>query len=302
MPDPGFVALRFDVEAADGDAWSDALLAAGAMSVDAIDPLAGSSGEQAVFAEPSGADPLWWPVSRLTALFERDTDLAAAVQSAAVAIAREPPAYETFAVAEQDWVRATQAQFQPIRIADDLWIVPTWCEAPFREALNLALDPGLAFGTGAHATTRLCLLWLRAHVRQGMSVLDYGCGSGILAIAAAKLGARRVVGTDIDPQALRAGADNARVNHADIAFVPVDALSDSTYDVVVANILANPLQLLAPVLAARVAPDGRIALAGILDAQAERVMACYAAWFDMTIWESADGWVLLAGHRRNHAP
>ena len=302
MPDPsGYAALSFDVEAGDGEAWSDALLAAGALSVDAADPRAGSCGERAIFAEPAEGDPQWWPVSRLTALFDRDADLAAIMRSTAATIGRDPPAYETFAVAEQDWVRATQAQFQPIRVADDLWVVPTWCEPPDRRAMNLVLDPGLAFGTGAHPTTRLCLLWLRAHVAQRTSVLDYGCGSGILAIAAAKLGANRVVGTDIDPQALRAGAHNARVNDADVAFVPVDALSDSTYDVVVANILANPLRLLAPALAARVASGGRIALAGILVTQAERVIASYGAWFDMTIWQSADGWALIAGRRRTDA-
>jgi len=222
---------------------------------------------------------------------------AAIMRDAARRIARTPPALETFAVDEQDWVRVTQAQFQPIAVGADMWIVPTWCRAPRADALNITLDPGLAFGTGAHATTRLCLLWLRQHVEPGISLLDYGCGSGILAIAAAKLGARRVVGTDIDPQAVRSSIDNARANGIDAAFVTADTLAPGRFDLVVANILANPLRILAPALAARVAPGGRIALAGILAGQAPQVADAYAPWFDIGSWRSDDGWVLLAGSR-----
>jgi ribosomal protein L11 methyltransferase len=292
-----FIALRFDVEAADGDAWSDALLEVGALSVDATDPRAGTADEAAVFDEP-GADPQWWPVSRLTALFGAGADPEAAVTCAAASLARAPPAYETFAVADRDWIFATQAQFKPIRIDDGLWIVPSWCAPPRAEALNIAIDPGLAFGTGAHPTTRLCLAWLRDCVQPGRSLLDYGCGSGILAIAAAKLGAHPVIGADIDPQAVRASADNARANDVDAAFVPVDALPGASFDIVVANILANPLRLLAPALAARTAALGRIALAGILSAQASDVSAAYAPWFEIDVWRSEDDWVLLAGRRR----
>src|SRR5690349_7130525 len=184
-----YVALHFDVSAADGDMWSDALLQAGALSVDATDPRAGTLDESPVFDERIDGERRWWPISRLTALVAADTDAEALLKHASRIAARSMPIFETTRIADQDWVRATQAQFQPIRITDDLWIVPTWCTAPVADAINIALDPGVAFGTGAHPTTRLCLAWLRSVVSRGSSVLDYGCGSGILAIAAAKLGA-----------------------------------------------------------------------------------------------------------------
>lgn len=293
-----YVALRFDVEAADGDVWSDALLAAGASSVEAADPRAGTPAETAVFDEGSATDPQWWPVSRLTALLGPSADPAAVLRDAARRLERAIPPYDTFPVADRDWVRLTQAQFQPIRIADDLWVVPSWCAAPHSDAINLSLDPGLAFGTGAHPTTRLCLLWLHEHVGRDTSVLDYGCGSGILAIAAAKLGAPRVVGTDIDFQAVQAGIENAHANDVHATFVRVDDLQPERFEIVVANILANPLRILAPALAARTAPGGRIALAGILAPQADDVIAAYARWFDMAAWRDAEGWVLLGGIRR----
>ncbi|HEX6136840.1 MAG TPA: 50S ribosomal protein L11 methyltransferase [Casimicrobiaceae bacterium] len=296
MLDPmTYVALRFDVEAADADCWSDALLAAGALSVEAADPRAGTAEETAVFAEPAGADPRWWPVSRLTALCDATVDPAAVVRAAAQALARTPPAFERFTVAERDWVLASRAQFRPIRITDDFWIVPSWCRPPRADALNLVLDPGLAFGTGAHPTTRLCLLWLAANVASSASVLDYGCGSGILAIAAAKLGAGRVAGADIDPQAVRASRDNARANGVDAAFGLADALGAQRFTHVVANILASPLRLLAPALAERTLSGGSIALSGILEAQAPEVIAAYAPWFELARWRSQDGWVLLSG-------
>lgn len=294
---PSYVALRFDVEAADGDAWSDAMLDAGALSVDAADPRAGTADETAVF-DAGAANPQWWPVSRLTALVEAGADPAAVLRDAAHRMGCDIPPHESSPVADRDWVRMTQAQFQPICIADDLWVVPSWCETPRPGAINLTLDPGLAFGTGAHPTTRLCLLWLREHVGRGASVLDYGCGSGILAIAAARLGAPRVVGADIDVQAVQAGVDNANANGVHATFVLVDDLPPERFEIVVANILANPLRMLAPALAARTAPGGCIALAGILAPQANDVIAAYAPWFDIALRGQAEGWVLLAGERR----
>jgi ribosomal protein L11 methyltransferase len=295
-----FRAVRFDVDGGDADRWSDALLEAGALSVDAADPRAGTDAEAARFAEPDDADPQWWPLTRLTALCA-DADPVALLRGSADALGIAVPAFEAFAVPDQDWVLATQAQFRPIRIADDFWVVPTWCRPPRADALNIVLDPGLAFGTGAHPTTQLCLRWLRGIVGARASVLDYGCGSGILAIAAAKLGARRVVGTDIDAQAVRASIDNARANRVDAAFVGTDELPHERFDVVVANILANPLRLLAPALAARTAQGGAIALSGILDAQAHDVIDAYASWFDMRAQARGDDWVLLAGVRRADA-
>ena len=297
-----YIALHFDVSAEDGDAWSDALLQAGALSVDAADPRAGTPVEAPVFDERVDGERHWWPISRLTALVAADTDTAALLLRASRLAARSVPVFETTRVAEQDWVRATQAQFQPIHITDDLWIVPTWCTAPVGDAVNIALDPGVAFGTGAHPTTRLCLAWLRSVVSRGSSVLDYGCGSGILAIAAAKLGAHPVTGVDIDPQAVTSSSANGRLNGVDATFVDVDALpAKMRFDIVVANILANPLRMLAPALAARAVDGGSIALAGILVAQVEEVASAFAPWFDIGIWRTDDDWALLAGARREKA-
>jgi len=290
--------LRFDAPAADAQAWADALLAAGALAIDVSDPAAGTPHETPQYGEPGEPGDSLWPISRLSALFAPGIDPHAAFRAASDAIALPAPPHETHAVAEQDWVRATQAQFGPIRITDDFWIVPTWAQAPVPGALNLRLDPGLAFGTGSHPTTCLCLEWLREQIRGGESLLDYGCGSGILAIAAARLGAGRVVGVDVDPLALSAGDANARANDVTASFIPPDALAPERFDIVVANILANPLTLLAPLLALRVRDGGHIALSGILEAQADAVAAAYARWFTIAAWKVRDSWVLLAGARR----
>ena len=270
---------------------------AGALSVDLADPRAESLDETPIYGEPGIDAPGAWPVTRITALFGSEVDLDHAGAEAAAAIGATLPAHERLDVADQDWVRATQAQFEPVRITDDLWIVPSWSRPVDPEALNLTLDPGLAFGTGSHPTTRLCLRWL-AHVDlRRASVLDYGCGSGILAIAAARMGAREVKGTDIDPQALVAATDNARRNGVNVRFVAPDALTPARFDLVVANILANPLVLLAPALAERVNVGGHIVLSGVLEAHAEDVMAAYRPWFRMTVWQREDGWVALTGGR-----
>lgn len=292
-----FIALRFDASAADADAWSDALLDAGALSVDVSDPHAGTANESPLYGEPGEAVAQRWDSSRVVALFAGDADWRSALDAVAQTLAHTVPPYETYPVADQDWVRQTQAQFGPIEIAPGFWVVPSWSALPEPGAITLRLDPGLAFGTGSHPTTRLCLEWLREHVAGGESVLDYGCGSGILAVAAAKLGAGRIVGTDVDPQAIRASVDNARANDVNAAFVEPDALPQVTYDVVVANILANPLILLAPALARRVAGGGRVVLSGILDEQADSVIAAYAHWFTLARWRGSEGWVLLTGKR-----
>lgn len=297
-----YLALRFDVDAADADAWSDALADLGALAVDVSDPAAGTAAETPVYAEPDQPGATLWPVARLTALFSAGTNVEAELHAAAAHLGIALPAHEVEEVADRDWVRATQAQFGPIEIDAGFWIVPSWRAPPDPAALNLALDPGVAFGTGSHPTTRLCLQWLRAAVTPGASVLDYGCGSGILAIAAAKLGAGEVVATDIDSQALRAGADNARANRTAVAFAAPDAIRGGAFDLVVANILTNPLRMLAPALSARVRAGGGLALAGLLDEQAALVADAYARWFTIAPWRTAEGWTLLAGVRLPDVP
>jgi ribosomal protein L11 methyltransferase len=295
-----YIALRFDIDADAAEVWADALMDSGALSVDIADAHAETPAEAPLYGEPGMAVTIVWPVSRLTVLFSAATILAAALAGLAASGKVLPP-HETFSVPEQDWVRATQAQFTPLQITDALWIVPSWCDPIDPAAINLALDPGLAFGTGSHPTTRLCLKWLARELRAGETVLDYGCGSGIIAIAACRLGAARVVGTDVDPQALIASRANALRNGVKPAFLSVDRLRGERmpFDVVIANILANPLVLLAPVLARRVRPGGRIVLSGILDAQAAAVITAYRRWFNIETCDSDDGWVALAGARRD---
>lgn len=275
------------------------MLQAGALSVEVTDARAGTPDEQAQFAEPGEADVEAWAASTLIALFDGGADVERALCDAAATLGLAPPLHETYGVEEQDWVRATQSQFGPIHVGERLHVVPSWCVPP-PTGVTLRIDPGLAFGTGSHPTTRLCLEWLLEEIAGGESLLDYGCGSGVLAIAAAKLGAAPVFGVDVDSQALRASADNAEANGVVADFVAPDALPARTFEIVVANILANPLMLLAPVIAARVAPGGRIALCGILEAQAGMVREAYAQWFKLAPRRRADGWVLLAGRR--HAP
>jgi ribosomal protein L11 methyltransferase len=290
-------ALRFDAPAGSAPRWADALLAAGALSVDVADACADTAAESPRYGEPCDGDLAPWPLSRLCALFDASVDAEAALASAAAQLDETPPAHWQDTIADADWVRETQAQFGPLRVTERLWIVPSWREPVDAGAINVRLDPGLAFGTGSHPTTLLCLRWLVENIAAHDSVLDYGCGSGILAIAAAMLGAGRVAGIDIDAQALAASRANALANGVTVAFGLPEALAAQTFDVVVANILANPLELLAPLLARRVQVGGRVVLSGILEAQSERVAAAYARWFNIAPWGSGEGWVALAGVR-----
>ena len=206
--------------------------------------------------------------------------------------------YDSETLEDQDWVRLTQSQFDPIQISERLWITPSWHKAPAGNAVNLQLDPGLAFGTGSHPTTRLCLKWLDTQLKGGESVLDYGCGSGILTIAALKLGAGSAVGVDIDEQAIRASNDNAAQNNVQAHFYLPDGLPQGQFDVVVANILANPLRMLGEMLAARTKQGGRIVLSGLLAEQSEELGEIYSQWFDIEPAETEEGWARLSGVKR----
>ena len=294
-----------EIDRAHAEALSDALMEAGALSVSVEDADEGTDQEKPQFGEP-GMVPTEaaWDRSRVVALTDIDADQAAIVAEAACAInLASPPAFTVRNVADEDWVRLTQSQFAPIHIGKNIWVVPSWHEAPDPDALILELDPGLAFGTGSHPTTRLCMEWLEAHPAPGDSVLDYGCGSGILAMVAKKMGAGDVAGVDIDPQAIDSACDNAVRNNCEIDFYLPDsfAVSDKAhhatgrFDIVVANILSSPLKLMAPMLAGRVAPGGALILSGVLARQAEEVAQAYAPFIKMGVWAEQDGWVALHG-------
>lgn len=297
-----WVSVALETDAAHADALSDALMAAGAISVSVEDALAGTDLETPQFGEPdaSGGGPATplWSESRVVALFDPSDDLIGRIAAATVAAGIDDlPEIELDEVAEQDWVRLTQAQFDPIRVNERLWIVPSWHAAPDAAAINLVLDPGLAFGTGSHPTTFLCLQWLCDTLRGSETLLDYGCGSGILGIAAAKLGAASVLGVDIDDNALIAARDNAANNRVALDLRHSREKLDEQFDIVVANILTNPLCVLAPLLAGRIAPGGRIALSGVLAIQADQVIAAYAPLVALRVGAERDGWVRLEGTR-----
>ena len=277
---------------------SDALMELGALSVSIEDADAETDSETPIFGEPGEAPPGMWRHNVVSALFDADADIDRVMVSLSEATGLRNLGYTVQAVEEQDWVRATQSQFDPIRIRNDLWIVPSWHDAPNPEALNIVLDPGLAFGTGSHPTTHLCLAWLADNLQGGESVLDYGCGSGILAIAAKLRGAGETIGVDIDPQAMVASRFNAENNGADVRFFLPDDMPTMITDVVVANILASPLKVLAPALASHCKPGGRIALSGILREQAEEVSAIYGEWFEMNPPQPLENWVLLTGRKK----
>jgi ribosomal protein L11 methyltransferase len=281
------------------EALSEALLAHGALSVDMLDADADTPDEQAIFGEPGEPTSSVWQHNLVNALFDSDADVAGVLQACCTELGIVPlPEHKIATLEENDWVRITQSQFDPIRISDRLWIVPTWHEPTDPKAINIALDPGLAFGTGSHPTTRLCLRWLDANIKGSESVLDYGCGSGILAIAAMKLGAGNAIGVDVDAQAVVASRDNASANQVQADFYLPDGIALKQYDVVVANILTNPLRALAPLLASATKPGGRIVLSGILAEQAEDVMRIYAQWFDLAPAVLEDGWCCLSGIKK----
>jgi ribosomal protein L11 methyltransferase len=272
-------ALTVEVDAEAAEALGDALLERGALSVAVLEPDL--------------------PVCKLSVLLAIDADAPALLREALVATGLPARPHHLEAVADDDWVRRSQAQFPPIAIGERLWVAPSWHEPPAgSRAAVVRIDPGMAFGTGTHPSTRLVLEFLTEAVRGGERVLDYGCGSGILGIAAAKLGATMVDAVDIDPEAVATATANASLNAVPVRTGAPDALAPGDYHVVVANILAQPLMLLAPLLAARTAAAGRIALSGILESQAAEVAAAYEPFFATTWHRGTEGWSLVEGRRR----
>jgi ribosomal protein L11 methyltransferase len=293
-----WVSLHIEAHSQNADLLSDTLMEIGALSASIEDANAETPDEQPIFGEPGDPPPGIWNKNIISALFNDDVDVNAVMAEVEAITGFKDLSYTTETVAEQDWVRATQSQFDPIRITDDLWIVPTWHDAPNPEALNIVLDPGLAFGTGSHPTTHLCLAWLVDQVKPHHQVLDYGCGSGILAIAAKKLGASEVLGVDIDAQAIISSEFNAEQNQVSADFYMATDYPEKQADIVVANILSSALSVLAPALAGACKQGGKIALSGILREQAEQVSAIYAEWFTMDAPVFMDSWTLLTGTKQ----
>ncbi|MBW8778066.1 MAG: 50S ribosomal protein L11 methyltransferase [Burkholderiales bacterium] len=275
-----------------------------ALSVSVEDSDADTDAEHALFGEPGMPPPsAGWQRSTLKALFETE---AAASEAATLLLAQEwatvPGSSVSMTalheVAEQDWVRLTQSQFDPVEITPTFWIVPTWHEPPAAATRLIRLDPGMAFGTGTHPTTRMCLGWIAAHEADiaGRRVLDYGCGSGILAIGAALHGGAPIDAVDIDPAAIATTAQNAADNGVTLRSGAPD-MASGEYPLVLANILATPLKMLAPLLCGHVAPGGHLVLAGILDRQADELKAAYAPWIALEVANTVDGWILMTGRK-----
>jgi ribosomal protein L11 methyltransferase len=292
----GWQNVSFLTDASHAEPLCDALLEAGALSACIEDADAGTPDEQPQFGEPGSVNSPGWMRSKVLALFEPDADVANMLSLAANQVGlSEVPSFSIEEIEEQNWVQLTQSQFDPIRVSERLWIVPSWHEIPDPKAISLILDPGMAFGTGSHPTTRLCLEWLERKVSAHCSVLDYGCGSGILAIAAARLGAGQVAGVDIDPQAVEAAYANAERNGVSALFADSTQPVAGEYDLVVANILSNPLRVLAPAICAHVRSGGQLALSGILREQADEIIGIYATWLPLAVADTREDWVCLSG-------
>lgn len=280
------------------EALSDALDALDALSVSVEDADAQTDAEQALFGEPGMPPPKdGWQRSRVQALFATE----ALANEAAVMLAAQEffagcSVLAVGAVPDQDWVRLTQSQFAPVEITPEFWIVPTWHEPPAQATKIIRLDPGLAFGTGTHPTTRMCLRWIARNHVERQRVLDYGCGSGILAIGAAKFGATDIDAVDIDEAAVESTLLNAAANAVTLnAGLPDKATG--AYQTVLANILASPLKVLAPLLVSHVAAGGSLVLAGILERQADELKTAYAPWCRLEVSDTEDGWILMTARQ-----
>lgn len=276
------------------DQVSDRLLELGALSASIQDKNLNQNDEELIFGEPHNGPQQYWQNSKIESLFSEHDDVKKIIEIIEAEFDTKVE-YEIQKVEDENWVEKTQAQFQPIKVTDDLWILPSWHGSQQKDAINLILDPGLAFGTGSHPTTFLCLQWIKQNLDKGHTLLDYGCGSGILAIAAKKLGAASVLGVDIDKQAIHSSIDNAKKNSVDIEFINTSESIQIKADLVVANILSSSLAVLAPALASYCKQYGRIALSGILESQEDYIKSIYDQWFKFEPSLYQDGWVCLSG-------
>ena len=278
---------------------SDALIELGALSSSIEDSFLNSDNEEVLFGEPNIPSNTIWQHNTIESLFDDSVSIDTIIDELQTITGLSRINYTLESVEEQNWVALTQSQFEPISILDKLWIVPSWHTSPNPNAINIVLDPGLAFGTGSHPTTHLCLEWLIREVKINDHVLDYGCGSGILSIAAKKFGAKEVVGVDIDPQAIISSTHNAKENDVNIQFYNSESSLKFESDIVVANILSSALSVLAPLIAKACKPQGKIALSGILKEQVEMLTKIYSAWFNLNKPTEREGWILMSGKKKS---
>ncbi len=291
--------LEFCVPGPDVDHLSESLFSVGAISVDVTDADEGSAKEKAIFAEPGEIFELSWNANRVVALFDSDVDVTQVIKNLEEFVnVSQLSDYQVRTVEDQDWVRLTQKQFDPIQVTDRIRITPSWSDVGVPSDVEIVLDPGLAFGTGSHPTTRLCLQWLDQASVSERIVVDYGCGSGILGIVAKKLGSKGVFCVDIDENALIATEYNAQRNGVDVNIQSANDEFKVSADVLVANILSAPLKVLAAAFASIVRPGGRIALSGILVEQEDELCEVYQKQFDMKPFDRLEGWVCLEGVKR----
>jgi ribosomal protein L11 methyltransferase len=294
-----WINLKIRASAAYAHMMSDALIDLGALSCSIEDSYLNSENEEALFGEPNIPSNTIWQHNTVESLFDAAVSIDIIINELKTITGLPHIDYTLDTVEEQNWVALTQSQFEPINILDKLWIVPSWHTSPNPDAINIILDPGLAFGTGSHPTTHLCLEWLIKEVNINDHVLDYGCGSGILSIEAKKCGAKQVIGVDIDPQAIIASTHNAKENHADVQFYNSESTLIFEADIVVANILSSALSVLAPLIAKACKPHGKIALSGILKEQIEMLTEIYSTWFDLNKPIEREGWILLSGTKKS---
>lgn len=282
----------------DVDSISDYLIQLGAISTSIEDTNLNQNNEELIFGVPNIKSQQFWENNTVKALFEKKINIEIIKAAIKNKFQGTSLSFSLKEVENKDWVKLTQAQFSPIRINDKLWIIPTWHKIQDKNAINLILDPGLAFGTGTHPTTHLCLLWLLKNVNKNLSVLDYGCGSGILGIASKKIGAKKVIGVDIDNQAVDASKENSKMNDVKIFWSNTKNKIEFKADLIVANILSSALIVLAPILAEHCKINGKIALSGILESQEDDIKKIYSSWFDFNPSYKKDGWVLISGTKR----
>jgi ribosomal protein L11 methyltransferase len=290
-----WINLTFFAEEKDIDLLSDALETRGAISIFIQDKNLNNSDEELIFGEPHSGPNKFWATNQIQALFNDSVNIKEIQDELILNFQDIDFKFTASSVSETDWVKLSQSQFKPICIKDRINIVPSWHKINNPKLINIILDPGLAFGTGAHPTTHLCTEWLIDNVSKEKKVLDYGCGSGILAIAAYKLGAKMVKGVDIDPQAIIASKENGDVNECNIDWLNTNEDFKFQADLLVANILSSALSVLAPLLASYCAPKGKIALSGILESQENQIKKIYAPWFTFEQTLKNNGWVCLSG-------